>query len=107
MSLLYLAALVASLGAMVAIDARFRLFFWRNPGRAAVVLAVGVAFFLAWDVLDIGLDIFHRGQTAFMTGVLLGPELPLEEAFFLAFLGYLTMNSVHGIQLVLTRTDTE
>jgi hypothetical protein len=29
-----------------------------------------------------------------MTGIVLGPELPLEEPLFLAFLTYLTMNLV-------------
>jgi lycopene cyclase domain-containing protein len=100
-SLTYLASLLVCLGAMVAIDWRFRLFFWRSGWRAAVVLATGVVFFLAWDLLGIGFGIFHRGETAFMTGVLLGPELPLEEAFFLAFLCYLTMNLVLGLQLML------
>lgn len=104
MSLLYLAALCVSLGAMVLLDWRYRLFFWRSPGRATVVLVIGVAFFLAWDLLGIGFGIFHRGETVFMTGVQLGPELPLEEAFFLAFLCYLTMNLVHGTQLVLGRS---
>jgi len=105
-SFAYLAVLGLSLGAMVLLDMRFRLFFWRNPVRAAVVLAVGVLFFLAWDLLGIGFGIFHRGETPFMTGVQLGPELPLEEAFFLTFLCYLTMNLVHGTQLLLNRGST-
>lgn len=105
MSFLYLAVLGISLGAMALLDRRYRLFFWRSPARAAVVLATGVLFFLAWDLLGIGFGIFHRGGTPFMTGVQLGPELPLEEAFFLAFLCYLTMNLVHGAQLLLTRGD--
>jgi lycopene cyclase domain-containing protein len=105
-SFAYLAALGLCLGAMVLLDMRFRLFFWRSPVRAAVVLAVGVLFFLTWDLLGIGFGIFHRGETPFMTGVQLGPELPLEEAFFLAFLCYLTMNLVHGTQLLLNRDST-
>lgn len=106
MSVAYLAALGLSLGAMVLLDMRFRLFFWRSPLRAAVVLAVGVLFFLAWDLLGIGFGIFHRGETPFMTGAHLGPELPLEEAFFLTFLCYLTMNLVHGTQLLMNRDRT-
>lgn len=106
MSFAYLGVLGLSLGAMVLLDMRFRLFFWRSPVRAAVVLLVGVLFFLAWDLLGIGFGIFHRGETAFMTGVQLGPELPLEEAFFLAFLCYLTMNLVHGTQLLVNRGST-
>jgi lycopene cyclase domain-containing protein len=95
MGLLYLAALLVSLGCMALLDWRFRLFFWRDATRAAIVLGLGVVFFLAWDLAGIGLDIFYRGETEIMTGVLLWPELPLEEAFFLALLCYLTMN-VYG-----------
>ena|SRR5690554_2403424 len=92
MGLVYLAALLVSLGCMALLDWRFRLFFWRDAKRAAIVLVIGVVFFLAWDLAGIGLDIFYRGETDIMTGVLLAPELPLEEAFFLALLCYLTMN---------------
>jgi lycopene cyclase domain-containing protein len=93
MAFLYLAALLVSLGCMVLLDWRFRLFFWRDARRAGIVLVLGVLFFLAWDLAGIGLDIFYRGETEIMTGLLLAPELPLEEAFFLALLCYLTMNT--------------
>lgn len=97
MSILYLVALLLSLGGMIVLDWRFRLFFWRSPGRAATVLGIGLAFFLAWDLVGICLGIFHRGETAVMTGVLLAPELPLEELLFLSFLCYLTMNLIGGL----------
>lgn len=93
----YLAALLFSLGGMVVLDWRYRLYFWRAPVRAAVVLLSGVVFFVVWDLLGIGLGIFFRGQTEFMTGILLAPELPLEEIFFLALLCYLTMNVWLGV----------
>lgn len=92
MSLLYLAALLVALTGMVLLDRRFLLFFWRDARRAAIVLAVGVVFFLAWDLLGVGLGIFFRGETAFMTGLQVAPEVPLEEVFFLTLLCYLTMN---------------
>jgi lycopene cyclase domain-containing protein len=77
---------------MVLLDRRFRLFFWRSWRRAAAVLVLGVLFFLAWDLSGIGLGIFFRGETPFMTGVVIAPELPIEEVFFLTLLCYLTMN---------------
>jgi lycopene cyclase domain-containing protein len=92
-SFVYLGALLVALAGMVVLDLRFRLFFAAAPGRAAVVLALGVAFFLAWDVAGIGAGIFFRANPGLLTGVLLGPELPLEELFFLALLCYLTMNA--------------
>ncbi|KQM23575.1 MULTISPECIES: lycopene cyclase domain-containing protein [unclassified Frigoribacterium] len=92
MGFVYLAALLVSLFGMVMLDRRFRLFFWRDVPRAAVTLLVGVVFFLVWDVVGIDLGIFFRGETSFMTGVLVATELPLEEVFFLTLLCYLTMN---------------
>ncbi|NJC24499.1 lycopene cyclase domain-containing protein [Arthrobacter pigmenti] len=88
----YLLFLLVSLGCMVLLDQRLRLFFWHDAGRAALVLAVGILFFLGWDLAGIGLGIFYRGQTELMLGVMLAPELPLEELVFLTFLSYLVMN---------------
>jgi lycopene cyclase domain-containing protein len=98
MSILYLATLIVAIGCVVLIDRRFRLLFWRDARRTMIVLAVGLAFFLAWDFFGIGLGIFFRGETAIMTGVLLAPELPLEEPFFLLFLCYLTMVLITGVE---------
>lgn len=96
MSFLYLGALLISIAGMVILDRRFRLFFWapvrRAQMRAAVVLVVGVVFFLFWDVVGIDLGVFFRGNPGLLTGVQLVPELPIEEVFFLTLLCYLTMN---------------
>lgn len=109
MGFVYLAALLVSLVGMVVLDRRFGLFFWRDVPRAAVTLLVGVVFFLIWDVVGIDLGIFFRGETSFMTGVLVATELPLEEVFFLTLLCYLTMNLLAGARLaasaVLDRRD--
>ena len=93
MSLLYLAALLIALTGMVLLDRRFRLFFWRDPWRAAIVLGAGVLFFLAWDLAGVGGGVFFRGETVFMTGLQVAAEVPLEEVFFLALLCYLAMNA--------------
>jgi lycopene cyclase domain-containing protein len=97
---LYLVALLISLIGMVVLDRRFTLFFWRDARRATIVLIAGVLFFLVWDFFGVGLGIFFRGETDFMTGLLVAPEVPLEEVFFLTLLCYLTMN-IYG---ALTRT---
>lgn len=103
MSLLYLACLLLSLGAMVLLDARFRLVFWRDARRAAIVLVVGLLFFLAWDAAGIALGVFARGDSPFLTGVDLAPELPLEEVFFLLFLCYLILVLISGARALLDR----
>jgi lycopene cyclase domain-containing protein len=91
-NLLYLAALLLALTGMILLDRRFGLFFWRSWRRAAITLAIGVIFFAVWDASGIGLGIFFRGETPFMTGIQVGPEFPIEELFFLTLLCYLTMN---------------
>ena len=106
MIVLYLVALLISLTGMVVLDRRFGLFFWRDARRARIVLPVGVLFFLVWDLFGVGLGIFFRGETEFMTGLLVAPEVPLEEVFFLTLLCYLTMN-VYGALTREPRSDSE
>jgi lycopene cyclase domain-containing protein len=102
----YLVALVLSITGMVVLDRRFGLFFWRDARRASVVLIGGVVFFLVWDLAGIALGIFFRGQTSFMTGVLIAPELPIEEVFFLTLLCYLTMNLYAAAADLLRRRES-
>ncbi|MCH8560024.1 lycopene cyclase domain-containing protein [Nesterenkonia sp. DZ6] len=91
MSFLYLAGLLLATFSMLLIDRRFRLFFFADPRVAAVVTLLGVVFFLLWDFAGIGLGIFLMGQSRYLTGVVLGPEMPLEEPVFLMFLSLCTM----------------
>ncbi|MBO3664710.1 lycopene cyclase domain-containing protein [Microbacterium stercoris] len=107
MSAVYLVCLLVSLAGVVLLDIRHRLFLGRAPRRALMVLAIGVAFFLAWDLLGIGLGIFFRAETEIMTGILLAPELPLEEPVFLLFLCELTMVLVNGAERLLARRSGE
>jgi lycopene cyclase domain-containing protein len=100
-SLVYLLALLVSLGAMVLLDVRFRLVFWRSARRAVITLGAGLVFFLAWDAAGIALGIFARGGSRFMTGIEIAPELPLEELFFLLFLCYLTLVLLGGARALL------
>ncbi len=101
MSVAYGVLLVVSITGMVVLDHRFRLFFFDDARRAAVVLTAGVVFFVAWDLVGIAQGVFFRGQTEFMTGLLLAPELPVEEIGFLVLLCYLTMNLYGGSRRVL------
>ena len=87
----YLAALLVSLAGLATIDRRFRLAFWADARRAAWTVGLGVVGFLLWDLAGLALGIFARGESPHMTGILLAPELPLEEAFFLALLCYVTL----------------
>lgn len=102
LNFVHLAALLVSLAGMVILDAREKLFFFHHPLRATVVTVVGVAFFLLWDVAGIVHGIFLHGASDLDSGILLGPEMPLEEVVFLTFLCYLTMNLVVLVERVLT-----
>jgi len=86
---IYLLAILISAGGIAAIDARWKLAAWRSPSRTAAAVAIGLAFFLAWDAVGIATGVFVKGDSPLFTGVDVAPELPLEEIFFLAFLCYL------------------
>lgn len=100
---MYLFCLLAGSAGLVALDRRFRLFFWRSPRAAAAVLGIGVAFFLAWDAAGIAAGIFMHSSSPFAAGILLAPELPLEEPVFLAFFSYAAMLLFTGAERILGR----
>jgi lycopene cyclase domain-containing protein len=101
MGVLYLASLLLGITCMLLLDHRFRLFFWRDARAAAIVTAVGVLFLLGWDLAGIGLGIFLRGEGTIATGLLLAPELPIEEPVFLLFLVLCTMVLYTGARRLL------
>jgi lycopene cyclase domain-containing protein len=97
MTFAYLTALVVSLVGLGLIDRRHRLaLFAGEVKRTLVTVAIGVAFFLYWDVVGIAQGVFFRGAGPYQTGVLIGEELPLEEVFFLALLCYVLLLSYLG-----------
>jgi lycopene cyclase domain-containing protein len=84
----YLAALIFSIAGLYLLDRRHKLAFASSPRAAGLSIAIAVALFLVWDLIGIALGIFFRGDTANLSGLLLAPELPLEELFFLILLSY-------------------
>ena len=86
---LYLLAILVSAAGIAALDWRFRLAAFSAPGRTAAAVAIGTAFFLVWDAVGIATGVFVKGDSPVFVGILLAPELPLEEPVFLAFLSYL------------------
>ncbi len=95
--LAYLGALALSLTGLAIIDRRWRLAFWAAPKRAALCLVIGVVGFLLWDVAGLLLGIFTRGESPHMTGLLLAPDLPVEEAVFLTLLCYVALLAWRGL----------
>lgn len=88
---LYLIALVISIAGIALLDRRHKLAFWVDARASAISIAIGVAVFLIWDLVGIALGIFFRGNAPHLSGILLAPELPLEELFFLILLCYNTL----------------
>lgn len=87
----YLIALVVSIAGLVTLDARYRIAIFDRPRAALLTIAIGVAFFLVWDAIGVGLGIFFVGEAPYQTGIMLAPEVPLEELFFLILLVYQTL----------------
>ena len=87
----YLAAILVSLGGLTILDVRHRLAFFADARAAGIAIALGVALLLGWDAIGISLGIFFRGQTTLLTGVMLAPQLPLEEPLFLVLNCYTTL----------------
>ena len=91
MNLIYLIALLISITGIATLDRKYKLAFAVDFARAATTIAIGVVFFLVWDLSGIALGIFFRGQAKHLTGITLAPELPIEEIFFLVLLSYSTL----------------
>lgn len=101
-SLLYLTALVVSIAGLVGIDHRHRLALFAGRGwSAGVAVVVGVVVFLLWDVVGIAQGVFFQGSGPYQSGVMLGPELPLEELFFLTLLCYSSLLAYSASERVL------
>lgn len=91
MQWLYLASLLISLASMILIDHKYKLAFFYDKKRTIITVLTGLIVFIIWDIFGISLGIFFSGHSPYMSGIYLGPEFPIEELFFLAFLCYFTL----------------
>lgn len=85
---LYFVALLFSIGGMLTLDLKYSLALRTQPRQTLLTLLVGVATFIAWDLIGIANGIFFEGESGLMLGINLAPNLPLEEIFFLVLLNY-------------------
>ena len=102
-NLTYLAVILFSLGGLTMLDARNKLAFFADARAAALAVLLGVAVLLGWDAVGIALGIFFRGQTELLTGVMLAPQLPLEEPLFLLLNCYTTLMVFEALRLRLAK----
>ena len=91
MNFIYLSALIISLIGLVTLDVKFKLAFAKNPKAATIAIAIPYLVFVIWDAAGIALGIFFKGQSHFLTGLMVAPDFPIEELFFLALLCYSTL----------------
>jgi lycopene cyclase domain-containing protein len=94
----YLTCLVLLLALFVCIDYVRKLAFFYDAKRTIKTVVSGVGIFLLWDVLGIVFGIFFTGESRYDSGILLAPELPLEEIFFLTSLVYMTLLLIRELE---------
>jgi len=99
----YLAGLIFSIIGLGLFDWRFKLGFSTNKKAALLATLLPLVFFLLWDGAGIALGIFFRGETSHLTGIVIAPELPLEELFFLFLLNYTTLTIFIAIKRMLAK----
>lgn len=88
---LYLFALLFSILGVGLLDWTHRVAFFVDPRATLLAVGLSVVVFLIWDIVGIANGIFFRGDAPHLSGILLAPELPLEELFFLILLSYNTL----------------
>lgn len=103
MQFVYLAGLIFSIIGLGLFDWRFKLGFSTNKKAALLATLLPLVFFLLWDGAGIALGIFFRGETSHLTGIVIAPELPLEELFFLFLLNYTTLTIFIAIKRMLAK----
>jgi lycopene cyclase domain-containing protein len=90
-SFVYLGLLLFSLAGLTALDFRFKLAFAKNAKAAAVAVGAPYLLFIIWDFAGIALGIFFKGQSKYLSGIMIAEDFPLEELFFLAVFCYTTL----------------
>jgi lycopene cyclase domain-containing protein len=88
---LYLIALLFSILGVGLLDWTHKVALFVDAKATMFAVALSVAVFLVWDIVGIANGIFFRGDAPHLSGLLLAPELPVEELFFLILLSYNTL----------------
>jgi lycopene cyclase domain-containing protein len=103
----YLSGLIFSLVGLGLLDWRFRTAFTVNKKAAAFAILIPTIFFIIWDVAGIAMGIFFRGDTSHLTGILLAPEFPIEELFFLLLLNYTALTLFTTVTRVIKKRSNK
>jgi len=103
----YLSGLIFSLVGLGLLDWRFRTAFTVNKKAAAFAILIPTIFFILWDVAGIAMGIFFRGDTSHLTGIVLAPEFPIEELFFLLLLNYTALTVFTTVTRVIKKRSNK
>lgn len=103
----YLAGLIFSLVGLGLLDWRFRTAFTVNKKAAAFAVIIPTIFFILWDVAGIAIGIFFRGDTSHLTGIVIAPEFPIEELFFLLLLNYTALTLFTTVTRVIKKRSNK
>jgi lycopene cyclase domain-containing protein len=103
----YLSGLIFSLVGLGLLDWRFRTAFTVNKKAATFAILIPTIFFILWDIAGIAMGIFFRGDTAHLTGILLAPEFPIEELFFLLLLNYTALTLFTTVTRVIKKRSSK
>jgi len=103
----YLSGLIFSLVGLGLLDWRFRTAFTINKKAAAFAILIPTIFFIIWDVAGIAMGIFFRGDTSHLTGIVLAPEFPIEELFFLLLLNYTALTLFTTVSRVIKKRSNK
>lgn len=102
MSLAYLGFILFSFFGMAILDHKYKLAFFSNARKTGLIIITGLAIFLVWDLLGIALGIFFYGGSEITTGLMILPEVPIEEIFFLLFLCYFSLITYRLLEVKLS-----
>ena len=93
LSALYLACLVVSIVGCLVTDIRYKLAIAVQTRRTLLSIGFGVVFFVIWDLVGVQAGIFFRGESKYLLGFEVAPQIPVEELFFLTLLCYCSLLS--------------
>jgi lycopene cyclase domain-containing protein len=88
---LYLGLLVFSLVGTILLDRRWKLALFVDARRTVLIIALSVAFFLAWDITGVANGAFFKGDSELLVGWDVATEIPIEEVVFLALLTHVAL----------------
>lgn len=87
---LYILGIVFAFLGMLIVDRRWKVAFFRDPGRSTAVVLLTFVLLVVFDIIGLWLGIYSAGDK--VMGIFLGtPDFPLEEVFLLLFFGYFAL----------------